>query len=70
VVQADAPFRSHADDIARLKTRNAQGEMIPLGSLLNVRETFGPDRSMRYNAYPSADINGQPAPGPAPAGDA
>jgi hydrophobe/amphiphile efflux-1 (HAE1) family protein len=63
VVQADAPFRSHADDIARLKTRNAQGEMIPLGSLLNVRETFGPDRAMRYNAYPASDINGQPAPG-------
>jgi hydrophobe/amphiphile efflux-1 (HAE1) family protein len=63
VVQADAPFRSHADDIARLKTRNAHGEMIPLGSLLNVRETFGPDRAMRYNAYPASDINGQPAPG-------
>jgi hydrophobe/amphiphile efflux-1 (HAE1) family protein len=63
VVQADSQFRSHADDIARLKTRNAQGEMIPLGALLNVRETFGPDRAMRYNAYPSADINGLPAPG-------
>jgi len=63
VVQADAPFRSHADDIVRLKTRNAAGEMIPLGALLNVRETFGPDRALRYNAYPSADINGQPAPG-------
>jgi multidrug efflux pump len=63
VVQADAPFRSHADDIARLKTRNAAGEMIPLGALLNVRETFGPDRALRYNAYPSADINGQAAPG-------
>jgi hydrophobe/amphiphile efflux-1 (HAE1) family protein len=63
VVQADAPFRSHADDIARLKTRNGAGEMIPLGALLNVRETFGPDRALRYNAYPAADINGQPAPG-------
>jgi multidrug efflux pump len=63
VVQADAPFRSHADDIARLKTRNVAGQMIPLGALLNVRETFGPDRALRYNAYPSSDINGQPAPG-------
>jgi hydrophobe/amphiphile efflux-1 (HAE1) family protein len=63
VVQADAPFRSHADDIARLKTRNAAGEMIPLGALLNVRETYGPDRALRYNAYPSSDINGQPGPG-------
>ncbi len=63
VVQADGPFRSHADDIARLKTRNDRGEMIPLAALLNVRETFGPDRTLRYNAYPSADINGQAAPG-------
>jgi hydrophobe/amphiphile efflux-1 (HAE1) family protein len=63
VVQADGPFRSHADDIARLKTRNEHGEMIPLGAVLNVRETFGPDRTIRYNAYPSSDINGQPAPG-------
>jgi len=63
LVQADAPFRSHADDIARLKTRNSRGEMLPLGTVLTVRESHGPDRMIRYNAYPSADVNGQSLPG-------
>jgi multidrug efflux pump len=63
VVQADAPFRSHAEDIAALKTRNTQGELVPLGSLLKVDNSFGPDRAMRYNAFPAADLNGAAAPG-------
>jgi multidrug efflux pump len=63
IAQADANFRSTPEDIARLKTRNAAGEMVPLGSLVNVSETFGPDRVQRYNGYLSADINGGPAPG-------
>jgi multidrug efflux pump len=61
--QADASFRLHAEDIARLKTRNADGEMVPLGTLLNVRETTGPDKVIRYNMYPAADINGVALPG-------
>ena len=63
VVQADAPFRSHADDIAGLKTRNNKGDMVPLGALLRVENSFGPDRAMRYNALPAADLNGAAAPG-------
>ena len=63
VAQADAPFRDRPEDITRLKTRNAQGQMVPLGTLLKVRETHGPDRAMRYNGYPAAEINGAPAPG-------
>jgi multidrug efflux pump subunit AcrB len=63
VAQADAPFRSEPSDILPLKTRNASGEMVPLGSLLSVSEAFGPDVAQRYNAYRSADINGGPAPG-------
>jgi len=63
IAQADAGFREHPEDIARLKTRNAQGQMVPLGALLNIRETHGPDRAMRYNGYPAAEINGGPAPG-------
>jgi multidrug efflux pump len=61
--QADAAFRDRPEDITRLKTRNAQGQMTPLGSVVQVKETFGPDRVMHYNGYPSADINGAPAPG-------
>jgi NodT family efflux transporter outer membrane factor (OMF) lipoprotein len=63
VAQADAPFRDRAEDITRLKTRNSAGDMVPLGALVRVNETHGPDRAMRYNGYPAAEINGGPAPG-------
>ena len=58
VVQADAPFRSDAQAIGAMKTRNASGEMVPLKSLMTIEPTFGPTRVTRYNGYPSADING------------
>lgn len=63
IAQADAPFRAHAEDIAKLKVRNFAGEMVPLGSVLTVSQSYGPDRAMRYNAYRTADINSGPAPG-------
>jgi multidrug efflux pump len=63
MAQADAPYRATAEDIGQLKVRNAHGEMVPLGSLLSVKQSYGPDQVMHYNAYPSADINGGPAPG-------
>jgi hydrophobe/amphiphile efflux-1 (HAE1) family protein/NodT family efflux transporter outer membrane factor (OMF) lipoprotein len=63
IAQADAPFRAHAEDITRLKTRNDKGEMVPLGAVVKVTESHGPDRVMRYNGYPAAEINGAPAPG-------
>jgi multidrug efflux pump len=62
-VQADAPFRSNSDDIGLLKTRNANGEMVPLSSLVKVTPTYGPEMVVRYNGYTAADINGGPAPG-------
>jgi hydrophobe/amphiphile efflux-1 (HAE1) family protein len=62
-VQADAQYRATAENIAQLKVRNAQGAMVPLGSVVQVRASHGPDQSLRYNGYPSADINGGPAPG-------
>ncbi len=63
IVQADAPYRATADNIALLKVRNDSGAMVPLGSVLRVKQSYGPDRGLRYNAYPAADINGGPAPG-------
>ncbi len=63
VAQADAQFRERPEDITRLKTRNAKGQMVPLGALVKVKEAYGPDRAMRYNGYPAAEINGGPAPG-------
>jgi multidrug efflux pump len=63
IAQADAPFRAHAEDITRLKVRSFSDEMIPLGSILTVEQSYGPERAMRYNAYRTADINAEPAPG-------
>ena len=62
-VQADAQFRSQPEQIAQLKVRNDKGEMIPLSSLMQVKDSYGPDRVQRYNNYVAADINGGPAPG-------
>ena len=62
-VQADAQFRSQPEQIAQLKVRSNSGEMIPLSSLMQVKDSYGPDRVQRYNAYVSADMNGCPAPG-------
>ncbi|HEY9347759.1 MAG TPA: multidrug efflux RND transporter permease subunit [Inquilinus sp.] len=62
-VQADANYRSHADDIGKLKVRSQSGEMIPLSALLKVEQTVGAERAIRYNGFLSADINGGPAPG-------
>ncbi|HEY1229969.1 MAG TPA: efflux RND transporter permease subunit, partial [Ramlibacter sp.] len=62
-MQADAAYRAHADDIGVLKVRSTTGEMVPLSALMKVRESYGPERAMRYNGYLAADINGGPAPG-------
>ncbi|MFG0295590.1 MAG: efflux RND transporter permease subunit, partial [Maioricimonas sp. JB045] len=61
--QAEPEFRDEASDILRLRTRNASGESVSLGAVVNVRHTVGPDRIVRFNLYPSADINGSTLPG-------
>ena len=63
VAQADKEFRSSPDSILKLQTRNFEGRMVPLGAVVDVSSTSGPDSAMRYNAYRSADLNGGPAPG-------
>jgi multidrug efflux pump len=63
IAQADTPFREKPADIAQLKVRNNAGEMVPLGSMVTVSETTGPDTAMRYNGFRAADLNGGPAPG-------
>jgi multidrug efflux pump len=62
-VQADAPFRSQVEQITQLKVRSDKGDMIPLSSLMRVKNSYGPDRVQRYNAYVAADLNGGPAAG-------
>ena len=62
-VQAEQEYRDDPADIGRLRTRNRDGEAVPLGSLANVELRTGPDRVVRYNLYPAADLNGDTAPG-------
>src|SRR5262249_6977609 len=61
--QAEETFRDAAEDIDQLKTRNSAGDMVPLGSVVDVRWETGPDRVVRYNMYPSAEVQGDTAPG-------
>jgi multidrug efflux pump len=63
IAQADTPFREKSADILQLKARNQAGQMVPLGSMVDVSETTGPDTAMRYNGFRAADLNGGPAPG-------
>jgi multidrug efflux pump len=55
--QADAPFRATVQDIENLKVRNNRGDMVPLGSVVDIQPSFGPDPVIRYNAYPAADLS-------------
>ena len=61
--QADLPFRKETADLARLQTRNTAGNMVLLGSVVNFRDTAGPDRVARYNLYPASEVQGDTLPG-------
>lgn len=64
IAQADADYRKDVNDILDLKVKSrTTGELVQLGSLMRVEPSYGPDRSMRYNLYRTADINASPAPG-------
>jgi multidrug efflux pump subunit AcrB len=56
-VQADGQFRDQVEDIAELRTRSNRGAMVPLGSLAEIGPITAPDRVVRYNLYPAADLN-------------
>ncbi len=62
-VQADADFRRTAQDIARLKARNASGEMVPIGTVAQLKSRTIPYRVPRYNLFPAAEVQGVAAPG-------
>jgi hydrophobe/amphiphile efflux-1 (HAE1) family protein len=63
VAQADAPYRVTTRDIADLKTRNAHGDMVPLGSATTFRDITAPYRVPRYNLFPAAELQGNLLPG-------
>jgi multidrug efflux pump subunit AcrB len=62
-VQASPDFRKQIEDLKQLKIRNDQGKMVPFGTLARVKDISGPVMVMRYNMYPAAAINGNPAQG-------
>jgi multidrug efflux pump subunit AcrB len=62
-VQAEAQDRSTIDDIYRINVRSADGQMIPLRSLVEVRPVIGPQALIRYNNRVAVTIQGSPAAG-------
>jgi HAE1 family hydrophobic/amphiphilic exporter-1 len=62
-VEAEAPYRSTTDDLGQFYVRNGQGQTVPLSALANFEIRSGPEFTMRYNEYRSAQINAAAAPG-------
>ncbi|NCJ11574.1 multidrug efflux RND transporter permease subunit SdeB [Serratia marcescens] len=62
MAQADGQFRDNVEDIANLRTRNDKGEMVPIGSMVSIGTTYGPDPVIRYNGFPAADLIGDADP--------
>ena len=62
IVQGDESFRRTLEDIARLKVRNATGEMVPIGTVATFKDQTVPYRVPRYNLYPAAEVMGAAAP--------
>jgi multidrug efflux pump len=60
IAQADEKYRREPSDIAALKVRNRNGLLVPVGSIVKVSESYGPDRTEHYNSYLTAPINGAP----------
>ena len=63
IAQADSFSRRDIDDIARLRARNAAGEMVPIGTVARFSEVTVPYRIPHYNLYPAAEVQGAAAPG-------
>lgn len=61
--QADEEFRLNREDIRSLRVRSVTGDLVPLGTLVTVRETAGPALVQRYNQQVSIPVQGSPTPG-------
>lgn len=63
IAQAESQYRDQESDVRLLSTRNSDGKIVPLGSLVKMNRVTGPDRVVRHNLYPTAEIIGITAPG-------
>jgi hydrophobe/amphiphile efflux-1 (HAE1) family protein len=61
--QADGDYRLDPNSVSKIRVRNGDGQMVPLGSLVTFREIAGPERVPRYNLFPAAEVNGTARPG-------
>ncbi|MGA0532601.1 efflux RND transporter permease subunit [Hansschlegelia sp. KR7-227] len=62
MAQSEADFRQRAEDVGKLQTRNATGEMVPIASFVTIKQSYGPDPVVRYNGFPAADVIGDADP--------
>jgi HAE1 family hydrophobic/amphiphilic exporter-1 len=62
-LQADAPYRMQPEDLSKLYVRNAEGEMVPYSTFASGHWIIGSPKLERFNAFPSVNIQGEPAPG-------
>jgi hydrophobe/amphiphile efflux-1 (HAE1) family protein len=62
-VEAEAPYRSNTQNLGQFYVRNDQGQVVPLSALAKFETHSGPEFTMRYDEYRSAQINGSAAPG-------
>lgn len=62
-VQADGPFRTDISQLQDLYVKSRNGDMVPMGSFVEVKQSFGPAIASQYNLFPTASVNGAAAPG-------
>jgi multidrug efflux pump len=63
VLQSDAPYRRTPDDLTRLYTKSASGQMVPLSAVVTTKYVTGPDLVPHFNGFPAAQMTGAAAPG-------
>ena len=63
IAQADAPFRVDPQDLTRVRVRSTSGALVPLGSLVTLKDSTGPSAVTRYNIYPAITVQGSALPG-------
>jgi hydrophobic/amphiphilic exporter-1 (mainly G- bacteria), HAE1 family len=62
-IEAEGDYRAKAENVGQFFVRNSRNEMVPLSAITQIKSRTGPEFTMRYNEYPSAQINGSAAPG-------
>ena len=62
-VQAEGEYRTTPENVGQFRVRNAEGQAVPLSTLMSMKTIYGPEFTIRFNGYRAAQINGSVAPG-------